>query len=68
MNNIYEDITYLIKIDDANCQPLYDLIVEKSNHEDELKELAIVVAWLIRNGIRFTMTYEDNTVIYEEID
>lgn len=68
MDNLinYENINYNITIDDSACNPLYDLTVEKKNHEEELKELAIVVKWLIRNGIRFTLTYEDNTG-YEDL-
>lgn len=63
----HNDIAYTITIDDASCNPLYDLIVEKDDSEEELKELSIVVSWLIRNNIRFTMTYEDSTG-YEELN
>lgn len=63
MDNLsnYNSITYLITIDDASCNPLYEMIVEKDDPEKELKELSVVVSWLIRNDIRFTLTYEDNT-------
>ncbi len=63
MNDIYESIAYTITINDPCNDPIYDLIIEKDDREEELKELAIVVSWLIRNGIRFTITYEDNTCL-----
>ena len=64
--NFEDNIAYLVTINDSFNDPLYDLFVEKKDPEEELKELSIVVKWLIRNGIRFTLTYEDNTE-YEDL-
>ena len=63
--NFEDNITYLVTINDSFNDPLYDLIVEKKDCDKELKELSIVVSWLIRNGIRFTLTYEDNSPMYD---
>lgn len=61
MKDPFRDISYYLTINDLDNEPIYPVIVEKDDSEEELKELSIVVSWLIRNVVRFELTYEDNT-------
>ena len=64
MKDALRDISYYLTINDLDNEPIYPIIVEKDDSEEELKELSIVVSWLIRNVVRFELTYEDNTIDY----